>query len=114
MHAPEACSSESCSEYENPLGETPCRFDSGPGQSWFLYGSRYWITRARERARGPMIERSAAITAIAAALLERGSLTGPEAHELYRDTVISALPSKIPDRERRALRSRRGAYWRGY
>jgi hypothetical protein len=26
-----ARSSESCSEYENPLGETPCRFDSGPG-----------------------------------------------------------------------------------
>jgi hypothetical protein len=28
-----ARSGESRSEYENPLGETPCRFDSGPGQS---------------------------------------------------------------------------------
>jgi integrase len=27
-------SSESCSEYENPSGATPCRFESGSGQTW--------------------------------------------------------------------------------
>jgi hypothetical protein len=51
---------------------------------------------------------------IAGALFRRGELTGREAHEMFRDTVISSPRDKIADRERRALRSRRGAQWRGY
>jgi hypothetical protein len=57
------------------------------------------LTRARLRAQ---------------AHLERDSPTGPEAHELYWATVISALRAKIADRERRVPRSRHGAQWRGY
>jgi hypothetical protein len=50
----------------------------------------------------------------ALAHLKRGSLTRPEAHDLYCGIMISALRAKIADRGRRALRSRRRSYWRGY
>jgi hypothetical protein len=61
-----------------------------------------------------VVKHEADIRAFAVALLKRGALTGREAHEICRDTGISALRSKIADRERRALRSRRGDHWRGY
>src|SRR3984957_18358287 len=77
-------------------------------------GFRLEKCRARLGALAFVVRHEATIRAIAAASIATGSLTGREAHKMFRETVISAPCVKMTDRERRVLRSRRGAHWRDY
>jgi hypothetical protein len=73
-----------------------------------------WSLRARELAAELVAVRERAVRDIAGELFRRGELSGREAHEIFRDNVISAPRGKITHHARRALRSRRGDHWRGY
>jgi hypothetical protein len=72
-----------------------------------------WITLARDPARVLVTEHTAAITAIAAALLDRDALEYRQLRNLWFQLQYPAA-ALLADREHRALRSRRGAHWRGY
>jgi len=72
------------------------------------------IHRARERASALVAEHERPVRDIAGELFRHGELTGRDAHRIFRDTIISAPPGKIADRERSALRPRRSAQWRCY
>jgi hypothetical protein len=76
--------------------------------------SASWISGARDHARALVIEHTAAIMGIGTALLDPGALDYRQLRALWFSIQHPAAAALLADRERRALRSRRGDHWRGY